>query len=85
MTQCNTLNIRFSNLQHNKFKFGTENGTELTLRVSSNVVWDSNDKNKSPHKLLLTKTQLSKLCKAFASNFSANIRLSKTQLHKIGQ
>ena len=26
-----------------------------------------------------------KLCKAFANNFSASIKLSKTQLHKIGQ
>ena len=37
------------------------------------------------HKLLLTNTQVSELCKAFANNFSANIKLSKTQLHKIGQ
>ena len=26
-----------------------------------------------------------KLCKAFANNSSANIKISKTQLHKIGQ
>ena len=26
-----------------------------------------------------------RLCKAFASNSSANIKLSKTQMHKIGQ
>ena len=38
-----------------------------------------------PHKLLLTNTQVSKLRKAFANNFSANIKLSKTQLHKTGQ
>ena len=30
-------------------------------------------------------TQVSKLCKAFANDSSANIKLSKTQLHKIGQ
>ena len=35
--------------------------------------------------MLLTKTQVSKLCKAFANNSSATIKLSKTQLHKIGQ
>ena len=35
--------------------------------------------------LLLTNTQVSRLCKAFTSNSSANIKLSKTQLHKIGQ
>ena len=36
-------------------------------------------------KLLLTNTQDSKLRRAFANNSSANIKLSKTQLHKIGQ
>ena len=36
-------------------------------------------------KLLLTNTQVSKLSKAFSNNFSANIKLSKTQLHRIGQ
>ena len=35
--------------------------------------------------LLLTNTQVSKLRKAFANNSSANIELSKTQLHKVGQ
>ena len=35
--------------------------------------------------MLLTNTQVSKLRKAFANNSSANIKLSKTQLHKIRQ
>ena len=48
-----------------------------------NVVGESNDENSFPHKLLLTNTQFSKLCKAFADVSSANIKLSKTQLHKI--
>ena len=29
--------------------------------------------------------QVSKICKAFLNNSSANIKLSKTHLHKIGQ
>ena len=37
------------------------------------------------HKLLLTNTQVLKLRKAFANGSSDNIKLSKTQLHKIGQ
>ena len=73
-----------SNSQINKLKFGIKNGTEVTLKISSNVVGDSNDKNNFPHKLLLTNTQVSELRKAFANNFSANIKLSKTQLHKMG-
>ena len=35
--------------------------------------------------MLLTNTQVSRLRKAFANNSSANTKLSKTQLHKIGQ
>ena len=51
----------------------------------SNVIGDSNDENNSLHTLLLTNTQVWKLRKAFAINSSANIKLSKTQLHKIWQ
>ena len=50
-----------------------------------NVVGGSNDENNFPHKMLLTNTQVSKLCKAFANGSSANIKLSKPQLYKIGQ
>ena len=45
----------------------------------------SNDETNFPHKLLLTNTQGSKLRKAFANGLPANIKLSKAQLHKIGQ
>ena len=44
-----------------------------------------NDENNFPHKLLLTNTLVSNLRKGFANNSSANIKLSKTQLYKIGQ
>ena len=36
-------------------------------------------------KFLLTNSQVPRLCKAFANGSSANVKLSKTQLHKIGQ
>ena len=55
------------------------------MKLSSNVVRDSNDENNFPHKLLLTDTQVSKIRKAFTNGSSANIKLSKTQLHKIEQ
>ena len=35
--------------------------------------------------MLLINTKVSRLCKAFPNNSSANIKLSKTQLHKIVQ
>ena len=55
------------------------------MKISSNVVWDSNDENNFLHKLLLTNKQISKLRKAFANGSSTNIKLSKTQWHKIEQ
>ena len=62
-----------------------KNNTEVTLKISANVIGDSNDKNNFPHKLLLTNTHVSRLHKSSANNSSANIKLSKTQLHKIGE
>ena len=52
------------------------------MKLSSNVVGESNVEN-NQHKLLLT--QVSKLLKAFKNNSSANILLSKTRLHNIGE
>ena len=83
MTQCNTLNEKLSNSQLNKLK--SRINTEVTLKPSSNFVGDSNDKNNFPHKLLLTNKPILRLRKAFANNSSANIKLSKTKLHKIRQ
>ena len=71
-----------SNSKLNKLKSGIKNGTEVTLKISSNVVSDSNDENNFPHKSLLINTQVSRLCKAFANASSANIKLPKTQVHK---
>ena len=85
MTQYNTLNVKLSNPQLNKLKLGIKNRIEVTLKVSSNVFGDSNDENIFPHKLLLTNTQVLKLCKPFGNNSSANVKLSKTQLHKVEQ
>ena len=61
MTQYNTLNLKLSNSQLNKLKSGIKKGTEVTLKLSRNVVGDSNDENNFTDKLLLTKTQVSKL------------------------
>ena len=74
-----------SNSQLNKSKSGTKSNTEVSLKISSNIVGDSNDGNNFPHKLLLINTQFSRLRKAFANNSSSNIKLSKTQLNKTEQ
>ena len=58
-------------------KFAIKNWTEVTLNLSSNIIGDSNGENNFPHKLLLTNAQVSRLCKAFANNSSANINYQK--------
>ena len=85
MTKCNSLNVMLSNLQLNKLKSVIKNETKAVLKLSSNMVGNPNDKNKCPHKLLLTNTQVAKLRKAFANNSPVNIKLSKTQLSKMKQ
>ena len=41
----NFLNVKFSNSLLNKFKSRTVNGSEVTLKIYSNVVRGSNGKN----------------------------------------
>ena len=72
-------------MELNKLKSGIKNGTEVTLKLSSNVVGDSSDESNFSHDLLLTNTHISKLREAFANDSSANIKLSKIQLHQNGQ
>ena len=62
------------NSELNKLKSGMKNGTEVTLKLSSNIVGDSNDENKFPHQISFTNAQVSKLRKSFANGSSTNIR-----------
>ena len=80
MTQYNSLNVKLSNWQLNKFKSAIKNKT-VVLRLASNMIGD-NEAN-FPHKLLLTNRQVSNFRKAFSNHLSADIKLSKTQLSKI--
>ena len=52
MTQYNSLNVKLSNSQLNKFNSAKKNETELVLRLSSNMIGDN--KTNFPHQLLLT-------------------------------
>ena len=85
MTQYNILNINVSNLQLNKLKFGIKSDTEITLKLSSNFVCDSNDENSFSHKLLLTNTQVSKLRKVFPYGLSAKIKIKKIDKSQSGE
>ena len=85
MIQYNILNVKLSNSQLSKLKSGINYGIEITFKISSNVVGDSNHQNNFRHKLLLTNTQVciaSSLCIAFVNDSSANRELSKTRLYK---
>ena len=71
MTQYNSLNVKLSNSQlKNLSAIKTE--TEVVLRLSSNMVGNSDDETNFPHKFLLTNRQVANLRKAFAKNPSIN-------------
>ena len=68
MTQYNNLNVKLPNQQLNKLKSAIKNETEITLRLLSNVIGNSDDKTNLPHELSLTNRQLANLRKNFANN-----------------
>ena len=85
MTQYNRLNTKLSNSQLNKLKSAIRNENEVVIRLSPNMIDDSNDQTNFPHELLLTDRQGSSIRKAFAKNSSVDIKFSKTQLSKMMQ
>ena len=54
MTQYNSLNVKLSNSQLNKFKSAIKNETEVVLRLSSNMIYRGDNETNFPQKLLLT-------------------------------
>ena len=54
MTQYKSLNVKLSNSQLNKLKSAIKNGTDVLLRLSSNMIGNSDDEDNFPQKLLLT-------------------------------
>ena len=85
MTQYNRLNVKLSNSQLSKLKSAIKNQTNVVIRLSPNMIGESNDKTNFPHELLLTNRQVSSICKAFSNNSSLDIKFSKTQLSKMTQ
>ena len=65
MTQYNPLKVILSNSQLNKLRSGIKTGTEVTVILSSNLIRNFNDETSFTHKLLLTDTKDSKICKVF--------------------
>ena len=77
MIQYNSASIKLSNQQLNKFNIVTENATEVTLKLSSSIICNSNDETSFSLELLLTDRRLSNIRKTlFANNLSTNTKLS---------
>ena len=85
MTQYNRVNVKLSNSQLNKLKSAIKNENDVVIRLSPNMIGDSNDQTNFPHELLLTDRQVSSIRKAFSNNSSVDIKFSKTQLSKMIQ
>ena len=54
MTEWDSLNVKLSNSQLNKFRSAIKNEREVVLRLSPNMVGNSDDEANFPHKLFLT-------------------------------
>ena len=83
MTQYNSLNVKISQLS--KLKSSIKNETNVVLRISSNMVSNSNYNTNLRHELLVTNRQVANIRKAFANHSAIDIKLSKTQLSKMIQ
>ena len=85
MTQYNRVNVKLSTSELNKLKSAIKNENDVVIRLSPNMIGDSNDKGNFPHELLLTNRQVSSICKAFANNSSVNIKFSGKGTHRAGE
>ena len=83
MARYNSLNVKLSISQLNKLKSAIKNGTDVILRLSSNMISNSDDEANFPHKLLLTNRQVANIRKVFDNHTSTHINFSKAQLTKM--
>ena len=72
MAQCNSLNVKLSHSQLNKLKPAIKNKkpviknkTEAVLRLSQNMIGNSDDETNFPQKLFLINKNVVNLRKAF--------------------
>ena len=82
MTQYNSLNVKLSNSELNKLKSSIKNETDVALRISSNMVSNSNDNTNFPHELLLTNRQVANIRKAFANTHQLTLNYQKLNYQK---
>ena len=81
MPQYNSLNVKLTNAQLDNLKSSIKNGTDVILRLSSNMIGHSDDETNFPHKLLLTNKQI--FVKLFSNHTLTDIKLLKAQLTKM--
>ena len=82
MAQYNRVNVKLSNLQLNKLKSAIKNENDVVIRLSPNMIGDSNDRTNFPHELLLTDRHVSSIRKAFSNNSSVDIKIFKNSIIK---
>ena len=71
------MNVKLLNSELNELKSAIKNETDVVLRLSSNMISNSDGETNFPHKLFLTNRQVANLGKAFANYTSTDIKLSK--------
>ena len=81
MVEYSTVNCKLTNVQLNKLKRGVKSNEGATLRLGNRNF----NKDKTPHELLLTTSQNTKLRNALNNNLATDIKLSKAQIKKIIQ
>ena len=61
MTQYNSLNLKLSNSQISQLKSAIQNEADVALRLSSNMIGNSDDETNFSYKLFLTNRQVAYL------------------------
>ena len=81
MVEYSEINCKLTNVQLNKLKKAVKSNEGTTLRLGIRNF----NKNKTPHELLLTTRQNTKLRNVINNNSATDIKLSKAQIKKIIQ
>ena len=81
MVEYSKINCKLTNVLLNKLKKAFKSNEGATLRLDLKNF----NKNKTPHELLLTTRQNTKLRNAINNNSAIDIKLSKTQIKKLIQ
>ena len=81
MVEYSKINCKLTNVQLNKLKKAVKSNEGATLRLGIKNV----NKDETPHELLLTTRQSTKLHNAINNNSAIDIKLSKAQIKKLMQ